>query len=96
LGAPVVPVYGKLAVVAPRHTDGFAPIVIVGAAVTVTWTVPVPEQPVEEFVTVIVPEYVAAAAPAGTDSVSGLAGNDVVATFVNPAVIAAAFQVIEY
>jgi hypothetical protein len=44
----------------------------------------------------MVPEYVAAAAPAGTVSVSGLAGNVVVDTLVNPAVIAAAFQVIEY
>jgi hypothetical protein len=45
---------------------------------------------------VIVPEYVAAAAPAGTVTVRGLAGNDVVATLINPAVIAAAFHAIEY
>jgi hypothetical protein len=71
-------------------------MVIVGAAVKVTETVPVPEQPVEELITVIVPEYVPATAPAGRVRVSGLAGNVVVGTLVNPCVNAAAFQIIEY
>ena len=79
-----------------KHTEGFAPIVIVGAAVMVTDTVPVPEHPDEELVTVIVPEYVAAAAPAGTVRISGLAANVVVDTLANPAVIAAGFHAIEY
>ena len=40
LGAPVVAVYGRFAVVVPRHTVGFAPRVILGAGLTVTVTVP--------------------------------------------------------
>src|SRR5664279_3422269 len=68
-----------------------------GAAVTVTVNgTATPGQPVTVFVTVIVPLYVANAAPAGTVKTIGVAGSAVLGTFANPAAMAAALYVILY
>jgi len=56
-GLPVVAVYGRLALVDPAHTVGFAPIVIVGTAIVVTLkAIDELVQPVAVLVTVNVPE----------------------------------------
>jgi hypothetical protein len=91
LGAPVVPVYVRFVVVVPLQTDGFGPRAMVGADVTITaMGLPALEHPPAEFVTVSVPLYVAAAAPAGTVRTIGVAGRAALVTFANPAASAAA------
>jgi hypothetical protein len=80
-----------LALVVPLHTLGLLPNVIVGRAFTVTLiTLPVLLQPVVLLVTVNVPLYVPAPGLDGTVILIGLAGKEVVLTFVNPAMIPAA------
>ena len=76
--------------VPPAHTI-LAVRLPCGNALTVTVNaVVLPEHPVVVFFTVIVPLYVAAAAPAGTTSGIGVVGNVVRATSTKPAVWAAA------
>ena len=58
--------------------------------------VPVLLLPSVELYTVMVPEYVDADAPAGTNIVMGEAGRDVTGTYAKPAAIAAPSHVIEY
>jgi hypothetical protein len=101
-GAPVIAVYGRLAVlalVALKHTEGLAPKVIVGLAMTSTvnavggvLTHPSPEL----FRTRIVALYTPAAVFIGTVIPIGLPGNAVNATSVRPAASAAALKSIVY
>jgi hypothetical protein len=97
VGAPVVAVYGRFAVVVPAQTVGLAPSVIVGRAFTVAENgTPALTQPVALFLTVRVPVYVAAAAAAGTVRTIGDAGSATLVTLANPAVMAAALHTILY
>lgn len=83
-----------MALVAPLHTAGFAPKVIVGLATTVTVIgLLALTQPVPLLVTVRVALYVAAGAAAGTVIAIGLAGKTALTTFANPAPRAAALKV---
>ena len=73
------------------------PNVTVGKAFTVTAIVfPVLEQPVVEFTTLKVPEYVPAPGLDGAVNVIGEAGKLVLLKFVKPAMIAPADQEILY
>ena len=90
-GLPVVAAYGRLALVVPLQTAGFAPRVIVGTALTVTvMAVLLLTQPVVLLRTVTVALYVATAALPGTTSTIGVAVNVAFVTSINPAVSAAA------
>jgi len=86
-----VAVYGRLALVDPAHTDGLAPIAIVGIGLTVMlMALDTLVHPVELIDTVKVPVYVAGAAAPGTISVIGLAGSTALITLIKPAASAAA------
>jgi hypothetical protein len=67
----------------------------IGLTVTVKAT-PVLVHPDPLFLTVRVPVYAAAGAPAGTAKTIGEAGSATLVTLANPAVIAAALQTILY
>ena len=89
--------YGRLAVVAPRHTEGLAPSVIVGfGLMVIVIGDDVLVQPAVLLRTVMVALYVPAAAAPGTAMTIGLAVNPALVTSAKPAACAVASKSILY
>jgi hypothetical protein len=90
-GLPEGLLYVRLALVVPLHTAGLTPGVIAGIALTITLIGYIElTQPVALLLTVRLPVYVVAAAPAGIESVIDPAGKTALITSANPAALAPA------